>query len=64
MNKGLKSMNYETTAPKQSTVTVQTDSALPNPKSIPGDSVNEHKQLELSNAILAGDEIKQQNENL
>lgn len=64
MKHRLNNLNYETTAPKQSTVTIQTDNALPNLKSIPGDSVNEHKQLELSNAITAGDEIKQQNENL
>lgn len=64
MNKRLTKLNYESTAPKRETVTIQTDSAAPNPKSIPGDSVDEHKQLELANAIIAGDEIKQQNENL
>jgi hypothetical protein len=30
----------------------------------PGDSVNEHRALETGNIILAGEEIRQQNENL
>lgn len=64
LNKILNNLNYESTAPKQETVTIQTGSAGPNPKSIPGNSVNKHKQLELANAVIAGDEIKQQNENL
>ncbi|MGJ7921561.1 hypothetical protein [Neobacillus sp. LXY-4] len=64
MKKGIKNLNYETTAPKQPSFTIQTDNASPNPTSIPGDSVNEHKNLELANAIITGDEIKQQNENL
>ncbi|WP_147534848.1 hypothetical protein [Bacillus marasmi] len=63
MGKKLKDMNYVTTAPKQETFTIQIDSAVSNPKSIPGDSVDEHKQLEVANSIIAGDEIKQQNEN-
>ncbi|WP_170110109.1 hypothetical protein [Peribacillus acanthi] len=30
----------------------------------PGDSVNEHRAMESGNIILAGEEIRQQNENL
>ncbi|MCP3742130.1 hypothetical protein [Rossellomorea sp. BNER] len=30
----------------------------------PGDSVNEHKQLEIANEVIGRDEIKQQNDNL
>jgi hypothetical protein len=45
-------------------VTIQSSEAIPNSKNIPGNSVDAHKELELANAILTGDEIKQQNENL
>jgi hypothetical protein len=64
LNRDLTDLNYASTAPKKPTVTIQTDSSSPNPKSIPGNSVNEHKQLELANALLAENEIGQQNENL
>jgi hypothetical protein len=30
----------------------------------PGESVNEHRKIETGNIILAGEEIRQQNENL
>ncbi|MBM7584090.1 hypothetical protein JOC86_000627 [Bacillus pakistanensis] len=30
----------------------------------PGDSVNEHKQLEIANEVIGKEEVKQQNENL
>jgi hypothetical protein len=55
---------YLTNSPAREQVSVQSSEALTNSKNIPGDSVAEHKELELANAILTGDEIKQQNENL
>lgn len=36
----------------------------PNASKIPGDSIDEHRQIETANIMLAGDEIGQQNENL
>jgi hypothetical protein len=36
----------------------------PNQRFVPGDSVDEHRNIEDGNIILTGDEIKQQNENL
>jgi hypothetical protein len=56
--------HYLTNSPVKETVTVQSGEAISISKNIPGDSVDEHKELELANAILTGDEIKQQNENL
>jgi hypothetical protein len=56
--------NYLTNAPVNDQVGVQTGDIFPNSKNIPGDSVNKHKELELANTIITGDEIKQQNENL
>lgn len=56
--------NYLTPSTKEKQFTIQTDDTFPNQKSIPGDSVDEHKNLETANAIISGDEIKQQNENL
>ncbi|WP_223703421.1 hypothetical protein [Sutcliffiella deserti] len=56
--------NYVPQATKEPEITIQTDGTFPNAKSIAGDSVDEHKNLEVANAIIAGDEIKQQNENL
>jgi hypothetical protein len=43
-------------------ITIQTDGALPNPDVISGDSVNEHKYLEVANARIVGEEMKQKNE--
>jgi hypothetical protein len=31
---------------------------------IPGDSIDEHRNIETANIMLTGDEIRQQNENL
>lgn len=36
----------------------------PSQKYVPGDSVDEHKDIEDATIMLAGDEIRQQNENL
>lgn len=59
-----KKENYLTTAPKKEQVSIENGSIFPNLKNVPGDSVNEHKELEEANIIITGDEIKQQNENL
>lgn len=59
-----KTDNFLTTAPKQPQISTNTGGEFPNLKNGPGDSVNEHKNLEDANHILAGDEIRQQNENL
>ncbi|PLR98773.1 hypothetical protein [Bacillus sp. T33-2] len=55
---------YVTYAPREQVLTVQNGGVYPNLKNIPGDSVSEHKDMEMANAILTGEEIKQQNENL
>jgi hypothetical protein len=55
---------YLTNSPVKEQVSIQSSEAIPNSKNIPGDSVDAHTELELANAILTGDEIKQQNENL
>ena len=59
-----KSEDYLTAAPKEQQMTIQNGAIFPNKKNLPGDSVNEHKNLEEANTILSGDEIRQQNENL
>lgn len=56
--------NYLTNSPSREQVTVQNGDNFPNAKNIPGDSVDGHKELEEANAIITGEEIKQQNENL
>lgn len=55
---------YLTTAADERAYTVQTGGVFPNQKSVPGDSVKEHKRLEAANVILGEEEIRQQNENL
>ncbi|MCM3760369.1 hypothetical protein M3212_06145 [Alkalihalobacillus oceani] len=55
---------YENAADAKEQVTIQTDDSLPNKKNIPGDSVEAHKELEKANALITGEEIRQQNENL
>ena len=54
-----------TNAPETPMITINTaaDNASGN-KYAPGDSVNEYEHLKDANAILAKDEIHQQNENL
>lgn len=59
-----KDNEYLTNAAKQEQVTIQNGGSFPNLKNIPGDSVDEHKDQEVANQIITGDEIKQQNENL
>ncbi|WP_180955708.1 MULTISPECIES: hypothetical protein [Bacillus] len=59
-----KTEEYLTYAPKQPVITIQNDDTYPNLKNIPGDSVDSHKDLEVANAIIGGEEIRQQNENL
>ncbi|HYK75275.1 MAG TPA: hypothetical protein VEV44_19435 [Pseudoneobacillus sp.] len=56
--------NYLTNTPSREQVTIQNDDTYPNAKNIPGDSVDGHKELEEANALITGEEIKQQNENL
>ncbi|PLT34738.1 hypothetical protein [Bacillus sp. V5-8f] len=56
--------HYETYAPKNPKLAIETDQTYPNAKNIPGDSVDEYMFLKTANGILAGDEIGQQNENL
>ena len=55
--------NYLTNAPKQEEITLQTDGTYPNLKNIVGDSVNEHKNQEVANSLIAEKEIRQQQEN-
>lgn len=59
-----KKTNYTTPAIKKPVFTIESGDTYPNPESIPGNSVDEHKQLEEANTLMGGDEIKQQNENL
>jgi hypothetical protein len=56
--------NYLTNAPKKEQITLQTDGTFPNQKNINGDSVNEHKNIEVANSLIAEKEIGQQHENL
>lgn len=50
---------------KQPKITINTAMSTKNQKKYyPGHSVADHKQLEEANTNIAGDEIKQQNENL
>jgi hypothetical protein len=59
-----KKEDYLTTAPKEQQITINNGAVFPNLKNVAGDSVDEHKYLEEANTIIAGDEIRQQNENL
>jgi hypothetical protein len=36
----------------------------PTASKIPGESIDEHRNIETANIMLTGDEIRQQNENL
>jgi hypothetical protein len=56
--------NYIPQASKKQEITIQTDGTFPDAKNIAGGSVDEHKDLEVANAIVGGEEIRQQNENL
>ncbi|WP_416825228.1 hypothetical protein [Ectobacillus polymachus] len=59
-----KEEDYLTTAPKKQQVMINTENTFPDMKNIPGNSVDEHRSLEEANAIIAQNEIGQQNENL
>ena len=56
--------DYLTTADNKVQMTVENGSRFPNKKSVVGNSVDGHKELEEANIIITGDEIRQQNENL
>lgn len=56
--------DYITPSAKNQQMTINNGATFPNKKSVPGDSVDEHKFLEEANTIISGDEIRQQNENL
>lgn len=58
-----KKEHFSTQAPKKEQVTIGTNENYPNMKNYPGDSVNEHEQLETANSIIAEGEIGQQREN-
>lgn len=49
---------------KEETLTVRTNNVLINKRNIPGNSVDQHYELEESNAVIAENEMGQQNENL
>ncbi|UII54260.1 hypothetical protein LS684_11205 [Cytobacillus spongiae] len=57
----IRTNNYVTTAPIEKEVTTSIEN---NTKQNPGDSVNVNEEIKIANTILAGEEIKQQNENL
>jgi hypothetical protein len=56
------SQDVLTNAPNERSIVIE--SALNEKKPYPGDSVDEHKQLEEMNRFITGEEIKQQNDNL
>ncbi|WP_440768800.1 hypothetical protein [Metabacillus sp. 22489] len=56
--------DYLTNAPKQEKIILQTDGSSPNKRNIDGNSVLEHKNLEVANSYIASKEIGQQRENL
>lgn len=58
----MKDDEFLTNAPKKEEFSIQSES-YPNRKNTPGNSVNEHKNLEIANEYLAGKEIGQQREN-
>ncbi len=58
-----KEEQYLTNAPTKEKMTLQTDGTFPNMRNINGDSVNEHKNQEVANSIIAEKEIGQQQEN-
>lgn len=51
---------YSSSAPKEAQITVDNDQNYPNKKVISGNSVDEHKELEVANMELAEKEIGQQ----
>lgn len=63
----MKDKELQTNAPKEATVGVTSALNTKHPTQTeqlyPGDSVNEHKRLEIANMFLAQKELGQQNEN-
>lgn len=55
---------YLTNAPKEEKISIQNDESYPNLKNVAGDSVDEHKNQEVANSLMAEKEIGQQRENL
>lgn len=49
---------------KKETLRVRTNNVLRTKRNIPGNSVDQHYELEEANTVIAEDEIGQQNENL
>ncbi len=56
-------MAEKTTSSNKKQTSIQ-GGIYPSQKYVPGDSVDEHKDFEDATIMLAGDEIRQQNENL
>ncbi|SDL88646.1 hypothetical protein [Bacillus sp. OK048] len=56
-------MAKKTTSSDKKQTSIQ-GGVYPSQKYVPGGSVDEHKEFEDTNIMLAGDEILQQNENL
>ncbi|MEJ9228958.1 hypothetical protein LAV79_05555 [Peribacillus butanolivorans] len=58
-----KNQDFLTNGMGKRVITVQTDNKYPNPRNVPGDSVDEYSVLKDGNQYLAEKEIAQQNEN-
>ncbi|MBK5462734.1 hypothetical protein JFV29_18995 [Peribacillus sp. TH16] len=58
-----KKQDFLTNGMGKQVITVQTDNKFPNPRNVPGDSVDEYSVLKDGNQYLAEKEIAQQNEN-
>ncbi|MFC9597275.1 hypothetical protein [Peribacillus butanolivorans] len=58
-----KKQDFLTNGMGKRVITVQTDNIYPNPRNVPGDSVDEYSVLKDGNQYLAEKEIAQQNEN-
>jgi hypothetical protein len=59
-----KKEDYLTPTANEEQITIENGSIFPNKKNVPGDSVNQHKDLEEANILISEGEIGQQNENL
>ncbi|MFF2286331.1 hypothetical protein [Peribacillus butanolivorans] len=58
-----KKQDFLTNGMGKQVITVQTNNKYPNPRNVPGDSVDEYSVLKAGNQYLAEKEIAQQNEN-
>lgn len=63
LKKGGVCMGKDTTSTNKKQTSIQ-GGIYPSQKYVPGESVDEHKDIEDATIMLAGDEIRQQNENL